>query len=146
LEAEMHRSAILKGVLVSAMLAAVIGGWVATSSGQGVKPVPGPGTGVVTVEGTVNVANTPTVLVANTPAVNAVQSGDWRVTVANTTPNFLQTSRSYTVTWPDKGTETVVITEVGPNGWVRVQTPQRRRWLNVAQLLAIEEASATGRD
>jgi hypothetical protein len=99
----------------------------------------------VTVEGTVNVANTPTVLVANTPTVNAVQNGEWRVTVANTSPDFLQTNRSYTVTWPDRGTETMVIAEIGSNGWVRVQSQPRRRWVNIGAMLAIEEASGNAR-
>jgi hypothetical protein len=141
----MHRSTFVKGTLVTAMLAAIFVAWGVNSSGQGVKTLPGPGTGIVTVEGTVNVANTPTVLVADTPTVNAVQNGEWRVTVANTSPDFLQTNRSYTLTWPDRGTETVVVAEIGSNGWVRVQTQQRRRWVNTGTMLAIEEAPGTAR-
>jgi hypothetical protein len=141
----MHRSAFIKGTTLTAILAMIFVVWGVKSSGQGVKTVPGPGTGIVTVEGTVNVANTPTVLVANTPTVNAVQNGDWRVTVANTSPDFLQANRSYTLTWPDRVTETVVIAEIAANGWVRVQSEQRRRWVNVGALLAVEEASAAAR-
>jgi hypothetical protein len=141
----MQRSSFIKGTILTAMLGAMLVLWGVHSSGQGVKPVPGPGTGIVTVEGTVNVANTPTVLVANTPTVNAVQNGDWRVRVVNTGPEFLQVNRSYTVTWPDRGTETIVIAEMAPNGWVRVQSQQRRRWVNIGSLLAIEEAPAEAR-
>jgi hypothetical protein len=144
LEVAMQRSAFMTGVLITATLALMTTGWVVTSSGQAVRPVPGPGSGVVTVEGTVNVGNTPTVIVGNTPTVNATQNGNWRVTLANTTPEFVQSKRSYSVEWPDRRVETIEVAEIGSNGWVRVDAP-RRRWVNLSQALAVEEATVTAR-
>jgi hypothetical protein len=141
----MQRSAFIKGTAVAAMLSVAMMAWAASSAGQGVKPVPGPGTGIVTVEGTVNVGNTPVVMVGNTPMVNAVQGGAWKVAASVPNPDFLQLNRSYTVTWPDGGTQSVVVAEVGSNGWVRVENPGRRRWINLGQVLSVQEGSESAR-
>lgn len=135
----MHRSMLIKGIVVAAALGVAMMAWGANSAGQAVQPVPGPGSGIVTVEGRVSVANTPTVIVGNTPSVNAVQNGNWKVAATLDGPDFLEARRSYTVTWPDGGTQPVVVAELGSNGWVRVENPRRRRWINLAQVLSIEE-------
>ena len=129
----------MTGLLAAAALMV----WVLNVAAQGVRPVPGPGTGMIMVEGTVNVGNTPSVNVANMPPVNALQSGDWRVSVVSApavnvaAPEFLQTRRTYTITWPDKSTATVLVDQVGPNAWVRAG----RRWFNLAQAASVEEAA-----
>ena len=140
----MRRLRVSRGALVTGLLAAAaLTVWVMNSTAQGVRPVPGPGTGMIMIEGTVNVGNTPSVNVANMPPVNAVQSGDWRISVVSVpainvaAPEFLQARRSYTITWPDKSTATILVDQVGPNGWVRAG----RKWFNLAQASSIEDAA-----
>ena len=141
----MKRVRLSRGGIIAAVLAIAMTTWVVNSSGQGVRPVPGAGTGIVMVEGTVNVANTPTVNVANLPPVSATQSGDWRVSVVGTSavtlahPDFVQARRSYTIMWPDKSSVSIVVDQVGANGWVRAG----RRWFNLAQAASVEEMAAT---
>ena len=110
---------------------------VRSSSGQ-VQPVPGPGTGVVTVTGTVDVGNV--------PAVNAVQRGDWKVTVENL-PSvtlaplpFLKVGRTYRITWPSGQTQTVTVRQTGPHGWVATDATQRS-WVNLAGAQQVEETN-----
>src|SRR5262245_55908492 len=106
-----------------------------------VQPVPGPGTGVVTVVGAVNVANT--------PAVHAVQSGDWRVSLANpptvvlAPPEFVHLRGRYDIVWNSGQKDTITVLQIGTGGWgawVRGQTSDGRvRWLNVAAAVSVEE-------
>jgi hypothetical protein len=106
-----------------------------------VQPVPGPGTGVVTVVGTVNVANT--------PSVNAVQSGEWKVSVANAPsvvlapPEFLHLRGRYHIVWSSGQEETISVMQIGSGGWgswVKGQTTDGRvRWINVAAAASVQE-------
>ncbi|HEX2456541.1 MAG TPA: hypothetical protein VHI99_22775 [Vicinamibacterales bacterium] len=108
---------------------------------QLVQPVPGPGSGIVTVSGSVSVANT--------PSVNAAQSGDWKVTLANTPivhlapPEFLRPGGRYEVVSTSGQRETIAVLQIGSAGWaawVKVQTPDgRARWINVAAAASVEE-------
>src|SRR5262245_5072174 len=80
-----------------------------------VQPVPGPGTGVVTVVGAVNVANT--------PSVNAVQSGEWKVSLASsptvvlTPPEFLHLRGRYHIVWSSGQEQTISVLQIGSGGW-----------------------------
>jgi hypothetical protein len=110
---------------------------------QLVQPVPGPGTGIVTVAGNVSVSNT--------PSVNAAQSGDWRVTLANTPavlltpPEFLHPRGRYDIVWSSGQREMITVLQIGSGGWgawVRVQTSDGRvRWINVAAAASVEQLS-----
>lgn len=139
----MQRVRLIRGLVITVVVALSMTAWVMNSAGQGVRPVPGAGTGIIQVEGTVNVGNTPTVQVANMPPVTAIQSGDWRVSVTGSptvtvpSPDFLQVRRAYTIIWPDRGTERIVVDQIGPNSWVRTG----RRWLNLAQALSVEDTT-----
>jgi hypothetical protein len=120
--------------------------WARVPNGQ-VQPAPGPGTGRVTVEGTVNIGNV--------PVVETVQRGDWKVSVANApevrvvnTPvvgisplPFLKVGGRYEVVWGAGEREVLVIAQLGSGAWARVETPGRRRWLNLSAARAIEEIS-----
>jgi opacity protein-like surface antigen len=108
---------------------------------QLVQPVPGPGSGIVTVSGNVSVANT--------PSVKAAQSGDWKVTLANTPivqltpPEFLRLGGRYEVVSTSGQRETIVVLQIGSGGWgawVKAQTHEgRARWVNVAAAASVEE-------
>jgi hypothetical protein len=120
------------------VLAALV--YVTGSAGQDVRPVPGAGTGIVTVQGTVNVAD-----IANMPAVR--QGSEWRVSFAATpdvrvsavaTHPFLTFRGRYRVTWTPGQTEDIVISELGPGGWVRVDAGGRLRWVNLDRAQAFE--------
>ena len=139
----MQRVRLIRGLVITVVVALSMTAWVMNSAGQGVRSVPGAGTGIIQVEGTVNVGNTPTVQVANMPPVTAIQSGDWRVSVTGSptvtvpSPDFLQVRRAYTIIWPDRGTERIVVDQIGTNSWVRTG----RRWLNLAQALSVEDVT-----
>jgi hypothetical protein len=134
------RNKVIIGVLC-AVGAAI---WARSSSGQ-VQAVPGPGTGIVIVKGTVDVGNV--------PIVEAVQRGEWRVSlpgpadvrVTNAPPAalashvFLRVGGRYDVTWPVGEKETVAVAQLGAGGWVRVDGPGRRRWLNLDLAKYIDE-------
>jgi hypothetical protein len=106
-----------------------------------VQPVPGFGTGVVTVVGAVNVANT--------PSVNAVQSGEWKVSLANpatvvlAAPEFLRLRGRYDIVWSSGQKDTVTVLQIGSGGsgaWIKAQTSDGRvRWINVAAAASVEE-------
>ena len=110
---------------------------------QQTQPFPGPGTGVVPVTGTVNIANT--------PSVTASQAGEWKVAVSNAPdvrvvnpvvvapPDFLKKGARYGITWPTGNSETLVVAQVGPLGWIRAEETGRVRWVNVATARSIEE-------
>ena len=104
-----------------------------TVRAQVVHPTPSPGTGVVTVAGTVEIANI--------PSVRATQSGDWTVSLSNNatvtmaSPEFLRSSARYEVIWPNGDRETVVVEQIGRDGWVRVDP---RRWINLATARSVE--------
>lgn len=115
--------------------------WAAAAAAQ--LPQANAGSGVVTVAGTVEVGNT--------PSVRAEQSGDWRITVANTPdvrvssipavsvapPEFLKAGVSYEVTWADGTREGFTVAEVRPGGWVRVAA-ERERWVNLAAARSVQ--------
>jgi hypothetical protein len=109
--------------------------WVRSSSGQ-VQPSPGFGSGVVTVNGTVDIANM--------PAVNAVQRGDWKVSVGELPAvtmaplPFLKVGGTYKITWPVGEVQTITVRNTGPGGWVAVDPPQRS-WLNLAGARSVEQ-------
>ena len=107
--------------------------------------MPGPGSGIVNVQGEVDIRRL--------PPIDAVQRGDWKVSLVNvpdvrvvntpavTTapPAFLKVGRRYLVTWPAGDTETVGIAELGSGGWSRAAGDGRPRWLNLATAKAIQE-------
>lgn len=132
----MRTSLIVLGTLVGLAL-----GWAGASAQQEVRPTPGPGSGTITVRGTVDIGNTPHVM--------AMQSGDWRVTVANpppdvtTAPDFVTPRVRYTIVWPAGDRETVTLAALSPNGWAQVDSPasqSARRWINLGVAVSIEEA------
>ena len=119
--------------------------WAATAAQQEQAKVPGPGTGIFKVIGTVDVGNVPTVL--------ATQAGQWKVDVANApevrvagapplvlaAPEFLKIKSRCDITWTAGDRETVQLVQLGPGGWVRVQTDNgRQRWVNLALARSVE--------
>lgn len=114
--------------------------WPAASAQQEVFRTPGPGTGMVTVQGSVDIGNV--------PDVNAAQRGEWQVAVSNVptvvtaAPDFVARGGRFTVEWSGGERETVTIVAPGQAGWVQVEHPSgkgRRRWVNLAAALAVEE-------
>lgn len=108
---------------------------------QEMRPTPGPGSGKMAVD------------VVTIPTVQVTPVGEWRTTVANvpdvrvvntpdvlpSAPEFVRSGRRYEIVWPGGGSETVSVAEVGRGGWIRVDDPRRRRWLNVGAALSLEE-------
>jgi hypothetical protein len=127
--------------LVGAAMAAALF-WVAASAGQDVRPVPGFGSGVVTVKGTVDVGSMPDL------SVKAAQAGEWKVSVADT-PNvrvaatthldFLRQGQRYRIVWAPDQVEEVVVAQLGSWGWIRVESKERRRWINLNEALGVVE-------
>ncbi|HVL66526.1 MAG TPA: hypothetical protein VM364_04600 [Vicinamibacterales bacterium] len=132
----MKRLGLVLGVGVAAVVL-----WAGVAAQQEVRPRPGFGSGIMDVN------------VVNHPAVTAAQSGPWHVAVSNApdvrvtnvatvavvSPSFLRVGLSYVVTWRAGETETVTISEIAYNGWVRVQTAGRTRWVNLSTARAVEE-------
>jgi hypothetical protein len=122
---------------VGTMIAVGVLLWVRSTSGQ-VQAVPGPGSGVVTVTGTVDVGNV--------PVVNAVQRGDWKVTVDNLPMvtlaplPFVRIGKTYRVIWPNGQTQTIAVRQTGPHGWVAID-PSQRSWVNLAGAQSVEETN-----
>ena len=123
--------------VTTALVAAGVLAWVGVAA-QPTQPRPGPGSGVVTVEGSV--------IVANIPTVQAMQLGDWKVTVANAPdvrvanaptvhvagPAFLKVEGRYELVWSTGDRETVVVRQLGQGGWIRVDgATGRERWVNL---------------
>lgn len=128
-----------KPVIVMSLAAAAVLWVVVSAQQQEMKPKPGPGSGITHVVGEV--------AITNTPAVQAAQSGEWRVTVANVpavrvtefpSPGFLRTGLRYEITWADGATETVQVEKSAGNGWIEVE--RGRRWVNVTTARSIREA------
>jgi hypothetical protein len=129
--------------LVGAAIGAAAMFSVAASSGQDVRPVPGPGTGVVTVRGTIDVGS-----ITSMPDVRALQAGEWKVALANT-PNvrvaatthldFVRQGQRYRIIWAPDRTEEVVVVQLGSWGWFRVESKDRRRWINLNEAQSVEE-------
>ena len=111
-------------VATSVVVAGVL--WIAVSAQQEMLPKPGPGSGITRVTGEVNISNTPNVRVLELPPLSIAS------------PPFARKGGSYTITWGDGGTENIIVADVGPDGWVRVEAG-RRRWLNLRMARAIEE-------
>lgn len=113
-------------IVAAALVGVAVLGWTRAGAQQVLQPQANSGSGVVTVEG----------------AVRATQVGDWRVSVANApdvhvvntpsvavaAPEFLKLRGSYEVTWPDGSRESIVVAQIGRDGWVRVEAD---RWVNV---------------
>jgi hypothetical protein len=128
--------------VMGAMIVVVALALVRSSNGQ-VQSVPGPGTGVVYVSGKVDVDN----------VVRAAQAGDWKMTVANVadvrvtnTPvvtlsalPFVKEGSRYEIVWGQSDRESIRVMNAGTDGWVRVESTGRRRWVNLSTARAIEE-------
>lgn len=110
-------------------------------SAQQTQPRPGPGTGIVPVDGAVAIKGTPT--------VNAVQQGEWRMSLAHTPdvqvtnmpaiPAVVKKGGRYRVIWTAGDFESFVVTEVGTGGWVRIaDTPER--WINLWHARSLQVA------
>ena len=132
------RKAVIAGVgVVMAGLA-----WGIPARGQ-VQAVPGPGSGVVSVVGRVEVAD---------GLIQARQSGDWKVGVANTpdvrvvnTPTvvpaplpFVKAGVRLLVTWADGSTVTIRVVQPGGGGWCLTES-QRPAWVNLNLARSVEE-------
>lgn len=135
------RGQVLMGALASAGLL-----WAGVSAQQETRKTPGFGSGIVKVIGTVDIGNE--------PIVRAVQSGQWRVQVANTaavrvantptvrlaSPEFITSNGRYMIVWVTGEREEVRVTEIGTDGWVTVSQPGGgRRWLNLASARSVEQ-------
>jgi hypothetical protein len=131
----------MKKYLIGGAVAASALFCVAASSGQQeVRAVPGFGSGVVTVKGTVDVGSM--------PDVRAVQAGEWKVAVANM-PNvrvaatahldFVKQGQRYQVIWSRDQIEEIVVAQIGSWGWIRVESKDRRRWINLNEAQGVEE-------
>lgn len=129
------------GVVIAAVVVSAL--WAGVEAQQEMRSRPGPGSGIMEVS------------VVNHPAVTAAQSGEWRVSLADTadvritntpsvvldSPSFLTRGSSYRVTWENEQTETVKVVFVRPNGWVQVENSgARSRWINLNNARAVEEA------
>ena len=112
---------------------------------QQTQPRPGPTSGIVEVAGRVEVANTPTVL--------SQQAGQWKVAVANVpdirvanvptvsvaTPDFLTKGSRWEIAWAGGASEIVEIAQTAAGGWVRIAGSDRQRWINLAEVRAMQE-------
>ena len=116
---------------VGLFVAACAVAWVTLGAQQEMRPTPGPGSGKMTVD------------VATLPAIEAVQRGEWKVTVTNPADlrvppvDFLRTGARYELTWPGGERETITVAEIGRAGWIRT-TGARQRWINTAAARAID--------
>jgi hypothetical protein len=130
--------------IIAVMFAAVVTiTWVRSSSGQ-VQPAPGPGTGIVTVTGHVGIND----IVRVAPAVT-----DWRVVVGNvpdvrvvntpavtlSLPSFIKVGGRYEITWGPNERESIRVVETLTGGWVRAESANRPRWLNLTIARGVEE-------
>ena len=134
----MRNILVISSVAGSLALATMV--WPSVSAQQEMLPRPGAGSGVSRVEG--NVAVTGTVSVDQMPDVNAKQRGPWRVGITEMPEvhiaglSFLRAGGRYEVTWPAGDKETLAVTAVASNGWVKVD--QRSRWVNLALARSVE--------
>jgi len=88
--------------------------------------------------------------VANQPTVQAVQSGEWRVSVPGGVtinkggsftfegPDFLEVGKRYTIRWGAGLTGSYTIVQLS-RGWALVRSGTSRLWINTALAVAIEE-------
>lgn len=133
----------MRKAFVTAAGIAIVGlAWGLQARGQ-VQQVPGPGSGVVSVVGRVEVAD---------GLIQARQSGDWKVLVANTpdvrvvnTPTvvpaplpFLKAGVRLQVTWADGSTATIRVVQPGGGGWCLTEG-QRPAWVNLNLARSVEE-------
>ena len=133
----------MRKAFVTAVGIAVVGlAWGLPARGQ-VQPVPGPGSGVVTVVGRVEVVD---------GVIEARQSGDWKVAVANApdvrvvnTPTvapaplpFLKVGARLEVVWPDNTTATIRVVQLGGGGWCLTEG-QRPQWINLSLARSVSE-------
>jgi hypothetical protein len=93
------------------------------------------------------------VQVVNQPTVQAVQTGEWRVTVPGTvavalargtalaaeTPDFLEAGHRYIIRWGTGLTGTYTVVQAS-RGWALVRSGNSRLWVNAAMAVEIEEA------
>ncbi len=91
------------------------------------------------------------VQVVNQPTVQAVQAGEWLVSVPGGVtlnkggtfsfegPDFLEVGKRYTMRWDAGLTGTYTVAQV-TRGWALVRSGPNRLWVNTALAVAIEEA------
>lgn len=123
-------------ILVVVLFAAFAVDDVMSGQDQGQR-LPGPGSGVVPVRVTDEAR------VAQHGDWKVAQQGDWKVgvqgSVATTPvmPPFLAVNRTYSVYWAHETAEQLVVRELHPSGWARVDVRGRERWVNLTQAIAI---------
>ena len=91
------------------------------------------------------------VQVVNQPTVQAVQAGEWLVSVPGGVtlnkggtfsfegPDFVEVGKRYTMRWDAGLTGTYTVVQV-TRGWALVRSGPTRLWVNTALAVAIEEA------
>jgi hypothetical protein len=91
------------------------------------------------------------VQVVNQPTVQAVQAGEWLVSVPGGVtlnkggtfsfegPDFVEVGKRYTMRWDAGLTGTYTVVQV-TRGWALVRSGPSRLWVNTALAVAIEEA------
>jgi hypothetical protein len=120
-------------VLGSLALAAMV--WSGVSAQQEMLSRPGPGSGVSKVSGTVTIDEM--------PDVNAKQRGPWRVGITDMPeihvagPAFVRPGGRYDITWEGGDKESLVVSSIGADGWVKVEH-QRSRWVNLGLARSVE--------
>jgi hypothetical protein len=107
--------------------------WFLSAARAQVQPVPGPGSGIVTVRGTVD--------------VNAAQSGEWKVAIANQpevrintvvpvrliTPSSVTQGSRLEIIWANDQSEVLTVIDASFGGaFVKVEDSGRDRWVNLA--------------
>lgn len=125
------------------VIAAGLGGFLYA---QETQKVPGFGTGIVKIEGTVDIGNAPVVL--------AHQSGEWKMalvspadvrivnapTVTVPSPSFLEKDARYDIVWATGERQTIRVVEVGPGGWIRIESTGGEQWVNLASARSVGAA------
>jgi len=125
----------MRNVLVVGSLALAAMVWSGVSAQQEMQARPGPGSGVTRVSGSVDIEAM--------PDVNAKQRGEWRVAITDLPAvrvaglAFVRAGGRYEVTWGGGEKEAVRVSEIGADGWVRVEH-QRSRWVNLGHARSVE--------
>jgi hypothetical protein len=125
----MRRSIVLTAAAAAIASALTLA---ALAAQQEMLPRPGPGSGKMTVD------------VLSMPPVQAVQSGEWRVTLLNPPQlqpaalDFVRVGSRYEITWATGEHESVTVTAVGGHGWIRTDRRDRAVWVNTAAMRSIE--------
>lgn len=127
-------------VVLLSLLAADVG-----TSVQQTQRLPGPGSGIVDVA----VVNEPGVTqrgewrVGQQGEWRMAQQGDWRVDVTGSVvatpsmPSLVTVNRAYTIFWDHANAERVIVREIHPSGWARVDLGKTQRWVNLTRAASI---------